>query len=94
MKSALSRVVGLPVAVAIIVIVAANRQLVTLSLDPFSRSDPWFAVETPLYALITGAVILGMLAGGTKTWFAQRKWRKAAREAWREIRRTEADKQV
>ncbi|MEG9883953.1 MAG: LapA family protein [Hyphomicrobiales bacterium] len=94
MKSALSWVVGLPVAVAIIVIVAANRQLVTFSLDPFSQSDPWFAVETPLYVLIAGAVMLGMLAGATSTWFAQGKWRKAAREAWRELRRIEADKQA
>jgi len=69
-----------PLAIIIIVIAVANRHQVTFSLDPISRTDPIFALEMPLFVLLLGAVLLGLLIGGIASWLNQGKWRRAARE--------------
>jgi type II secretory pathway pseudopilin PulG len=37
-------------------------------------------VTLPLFVLIIAVAILGVLAGGSATWFRQRHWRRAARQ--------------
>lgn len=92
MKRILSWVLGIPAALIVILVAVANRRAVTFSLDPFSTANPWFAAEVPLYVLLIAAIVLGMLIGGTSAWFAQAKWRRAARHAHAEIRQLEAEK--
>lgn len=92
MKRILSWVLGIPAALIIILAAVANRRPVTFSLDPFSTANPWFSVEVPLFVLLIAAVVLGMLIGGASAWFAQAKWRRAARHAHAEIRQLEAEK--
>lgn len=75
----------LPVAVAVVLLAVANRSPVTVSLDPFSGDAPEFAIQTPLFAVIFAAVIAGVLIGGTATWIAQGKHRRARRRFKREI---------
>jgi uncharacterized integral membrane protein len=61
----------------------ANRHLVTVSFDPFASSDaPAFAVETPLFVALIGAIMIGVVAGSAATWIAQGRHRRAARR-WR-----------
>ncbi|GEM_PF-4609001 len=86
MKRTVSWIVGVPAALIIIVVAVANREWVTFSLDPFSTTAPWFSVSLPLYALLLASIVLGMLIGGASAWFAQGKWRKAARRAEAEVR--------
>ena len=57
-------IVALPAALVAIWIALANRQAVSFSLDPFSRSAPAIAVEMPLYLLIFVAFIAGVLLAG------------------------------
>jgi len=58
----------------------ANRHFVTVSFDPFNSVDPSIKLSLPLFVLIIAVAILGVVAGGTATWFGQRRWRRAARQ--------------
>ena len=82
----LKALVLLPVAVVIMLLAVANRAPVTLSLDPFSP-EPVFSVVLPLYAVLFGAVALGVLVGGVGSWLGQGKTRARARYHRREADR-------
>jgi uncharacterized integral membrane protein len=68
-----------PLALIIVAFALANRQIVTVSFDPFSTVNPAYAVRAPLFVLIFVLVIVGVLVGGVAAWLRQHKWRRAAR---------------
>jgi uncharacterized integral membrane protein len=74
-----------PLAVIIIAFAVANRQVVTVSLDPFSSTPPAASVTLPLFALVIVLLIVGVLIGGTAAWLRQGKWRRTARRLEREV---------
>jgi uncharacterized integral membrane protein len=63
-----------------VVFAVANRHFVTVSFDPFNSADPSLAARLPLFVLLIMVAIIGVVAGGTATWFRQRRWRRAARQ--------------
>jgi uncharacterized integral membrane protein len=67
-------VILVPLAILIIIFAVANREIVTVSLEPFTDS-----VKLPLFALIIVSLIVGVLIGGLTAWVRQGKWRSAAR---------------
>ncbi len=79
MKKIVRYLVIAPLAIVIIVLAVANRQIVTLSLDPFSISDPSIFVRMPLFILILASIVVGILSGGMAAWLRQGKWRRTAR---------------
>jgi uncharacterized integral membrane protein len=69
----------------------ANRHLVTVSFDPFGAGDTAFDLPpAPLFAIIIAAMIVGVVAGGSATWFRQRRWRRAARQHEADARQARA----
>ena len=78
MRKFFSAVVLIPLGLIFVVFAVANRHLVTVSFDPFNSTDP-VAVTLPLFVVIIAVAILGVVAGGSATWFRQRHWRRAAR---------------
>ncbi len=86
----LKGLVLLPVAVLVILLAVANRAPVTLSLDPFSEI-PVFKATLPLYAILFGAVALGIVIGGVFTWLGQGRVRRTARSRGRTVRRLEEE---
>ena len=80
MRKFFTAVVVIPLGVIFIVFAVANRHLVTVSFDPFNSSDPSVAIRLPLFIVIIAVAILGVAAGGSATWFRQRRWRRAARQ--------------
>ena len=70
----------IPLGLILIVFAVANRHLVTVSFDPFNSGDPTVAVTLPLFVVIIVVAIIGVVAGGSATWFRQRHWRRAARQ--------------
>jgi uncharacterized integral membrane protein len=77
-------VVLIPLAVVIVAFAVANRQTVTLSLDPFNAERPAASLSLPLYLLIIGLLIVGVIVGGVATWLNHGRWRRAARRLERE----------
>ena len=86
MRKFLTALVVIPLGLFFIVFAVANRHLVTVSFDPFNSTYPTVAVTLPLFVLIIAVAIIGVVAGGTATWFRQRHWRRAARQHEAEAR--------
>ena len=90
MKKLLSWIFWVPVGVILITIAISNRQIVTFSIDPVSKIDPFFSLSLPLYLLLFAAILFGIIFGGIAAWLAQGKWRRNARHMtaeaakWRE----------
>lgn len=93
MKRIFSWLFGVPVALLVIILAVANRKQVMFSLDPFSLDQPWYSIEVPLYVLLMGSIVLGMLIGGVSAWLTQGKWRKEARFRRHEVRRLELERE-
>ena len=77
----------LPLAALIIAFAVANRQRVSLSFDPFA-SGPDVAIATrplPLFLLLLGAVIVGVVIGGSASWLRHGRWRRTARRLERDL---------
>jgi len=91
MKKLVRYLVIVPLAIMFIILAVANRQIVTLSLDPFSVSDPSVYVRMPLFILILAGILVGVLAGGMAAWLRQGKWRRTAREKADEASRWRAE---
>lgn len=68
-----------PLAIVILMFAVANREIVTVSFDPFSATTPAAAVSVPLYVLIFILVILGVIIGGVASWLRQSRYRRTAR---------------
>lgn len=73
-------VIVLPLAAVIVAFAVANRELVTVSFDPFTNVNPAYAATLPLFILIFVLVILGVILGGIAAWLGQARWRRAARQ--------------
>jgi len=79
------------VAALVMPIGIANRQPVTLNLDPFGRAATSLEVYPPLSLLMFVLFMFGLLLGGTATWFSQGKWRRTARHKSREAYQWKAE---
>jgi uncharacterized integral membrane protein len=87
MRALLKALVLVPVALVIVLFCIANRQVVRVSLDPLSRDAPLLSYDLPVFVIVLGALAAGILIGGTASWLAQGKHRKAARTNRREAER-------
>lgn len=76
----------LPLALLFVIFAVANRHMVRVSLDPFNSADPAVSLSMPLFMVILLSAIAGVAAGGSATWFRQRRWRRAARRHEAEAR--------
>jgi uncharacterized integral membrane protein len=90
MRKFFTALIVVPLGLLFIVFAVANRHLITVSLDPFNSGDPSVSVTMPLFVVIIGVAILGVVAGGAATWFRQRHWRRAARQHEADARQAQA----
>ena len=86
MRKFLAAAVLIPLAGIIVMFAVANRGIVTVTFDPFSSTNPAFALKMPLFILIFVLVGLGVVVGGIAAWLRQHKWRVRARRAEAEAR--------
>jgi hypothetical protein len=85
LRRIVAAIILIPLAIVIIAFAAANRQEVTISLDPFSAATPAASVTLPLFALIIVLLIIGVIVGGVAVWLRQGAWRRTARRFEREV---------
>jgi uncharacterized integral membrane protein len=74
-----------PLAIIILMFAVANREIVTVSFDPFDATAPAASVSVPLFALIFVLVILGVIVGGVAAWLRQSGYRRVARQRDAEV---------
>lgn len=75
----LSLLILVPLAIVLVVFSVANREAIPVSLDPIG-SMPQLAFEAPLFILLMGSVIIGVVLGGIGTWLTQSHYR---RKSWK-----------
>lgn len=94
-KKVVSLAVMIPLGIILIVLSVANRQNVTLALNPFRPEDQALSISAPFFVFLFAALILGLVIGSSITWFTQGKHRKRARSEAREAVKwhAEADRQ-
>ena len=90
MRKFFTALVLIPLGLIFVIFAVANRHLVTVSFDPFNSSDPSVGFRLPLFVVIIGVAIAGVVAGGSATWFRQRHWRRAARQHEADARQARA----
>jgi uncharacterized integral membrane protein len=82
MRNFLKFIVIAPVALVFLAFALANRQTVTVSFDPFNSGDiPSPQIVLPLFIILFGATMFGVLLGGIASWLGAGRHRKAARAA-------------
>jgi uncharacterized integral membrane protein len=79
MRKILNAIVIVPLALVLLAFAVANRRFVIVSFNPFDSDDMTMALTLPLFIVIIGSVITGVIAGGVATWIGQRHWRRTAR---------------
>ncbi len=75
-----------PLAIVILMFAVANREIVTVSFDPFSTTQPAMSFTMPLFILIFVLVILGVIIGGFAAWLRQSRYRRHVRLLEAEVR--------
>jgi uncharacterized integral membrane protein len=91
MRKFFTALIVIPLGLIFIIFAVANRHFVMVSFDPFNSTTPTVAVRLPLFVVIIAVAILGVIAGGTATWFRQRRWRRAARQHEADARQARAE---
>jgi hypothetical protein len=78
-------VILVPLAMIIVAFAVANRQDVTISLDPFNPGQLAYSKTMWLFVPIFAVLILGVAIGGLVSWLRHGKWRRMARRYEREV---------
>ncbi len=90
-RKIVTAIIVVPLAAVIIAFAVANREIVTVSFDPFSSTSPAYAATLPLFAVILLVLIIGVVVGGVAAWLRQSKWRRSARQLEAENRTLRAE---
>ena len=91
MRKFLTYLIVVPLFLIFVAFAVANRHFVTVSFDPFNSADPALSHDVPLFVLIIVVAALGVIAGGSATWWGQRHWRRAARRHEADARAAKAE---
>lgn len=81
----------LPVAIALVLFGVANRQVVTLVLDPVSAPAEALKISMPLFVFFFATLVVGAIVGAITSWLAQGRHRRAERHLRRECDRLSAE---
>lgn len=94
LKRIVTLIILIPVAIVLIVLSVANRQQVTLALNPFNPADTVLSLSGPFFMFLLVALMVGMVLGSAATWFRQGRYRARARSKSKEAAKwhTEADR--
>ncbi len=74
----LSWILTLPLMVVAVIFAISNREVVTLDLWPLAMT-----IQAPLFVLVLGSAVVGLLAGAVVAWFSGGPTRRRARAARR-----------
>ncbi len=91
LRKVVAAIILVPLAVVIIAFAVANRQAVTVSLDPFNPDVPAASVTKPLFVVLIAVLILGVTLGGIASWLRHAKWRRIARRLERDVANLRAE---
>lgn len=92
MKKWLYRIIWIPVLVLAVLFLVANRQMVTISLDPINASEPAItSFPLPLWMWLVTTLFVGVGLGAVSMWFSGSERRHKARAEHRELKALKRD---
>ena len=91
LRRILTAIVVIPLVVLLVGFAVANRQIVTVSFDPFDAAHPAYALTLPLFGIVFVILIVGVVIGGIASWIGQRRWRRSSRRHEAEARKLRAE---
>ena len=92
MRKLLSTLVLFAFGLVLLVFLVANQQPVTISFDPLSPEDPFFAFrDVPLWVAMSASLFVGYVLGGIGMWVTARGTRQKASARKREIKALKRD---
>lgn len=73
-----------PLCLGLVVIALANQHLVAINFNPFATGNPVVSpgYGVPMFVVLYVVLLIGVLAGGIATWFAQGHHRRGEKH-WR-----------
>jgi uncharacterized integral membrane protein len=83
-KKLFNFIILLPLAIVLIILCVANRQSITLALNPFQPSDSVLAFTAPFFVFLFAALIIGVVLGSFVTWVSQSSYRTLAKRKVKE----------
>ncbi len=95
-KKIVGWLVLVPLSAVLVLFALANRHLVAVNFNPFvtTTPDPAPGYGVPLFVVLYAMLLIGVLAGGIATWFAQghhrrreKHWRRETQQLSEEIER-------
>ena len=86
-------VILLLITAVVVTFAVANRQNITVNLDPLGVTNPPLSVSLKVWVLALGMVIIGVIIGGLAVWWRQGRWRRSARALDRELRALRSENQ-
>ncbi len=78
-------VIFVPLAIILIALAVANRELVAFTLDPFNPGNPALTLKLPLFVFLFLTLAVGLIVGSVATWIKQGRYRKLARQRAQEV---------
>jgi uncharacterized integral membrane protein len=93
LRKFVSWVILLLITAVVVSFAVANRNYITVSLDPVGITNPPLTASLKLWVLALGMVILGVIIGGIAVWLRQSRWRRSTRSLDREVRALRAENQ-
>jgi uncharacterized integral membrane protein len=85
LRKIVAALILVPLAIVIVAFAVANRQEVTVSIDPFNPAQPAYSMTMWLFVPIIVALIFGVVIGGGVSWLRHGRWRRTARRLEREL---------
>lgn len=86
MKKLLSRLIWVPVGLALVFFLLANRRLVAVSLDPFNVENPTLATPAlPFWVWLMTMLLIGFFLGSATMWMSEGGKRRQMRAQRREL---------
>lgn len=78
-------IVMIPLAIILIALSVANRNVVPFTIDPFTPGNPTLTISAPLFMYLFASLASGLIIGSVITWLAQGRHRANARRAAAEV---------
>ncbi len=91
LRKIVTALIVIPLAIVIIAFAVANREKVTILLDPFGPNSAADWQTQPLFVVVIAALILGVIIGGIAAWLRQTRWRRTARRLERDVANLRAE---
>jgi uncharacterized membrane-anchored protein YhcB (DUF1043 family) len=92
MSKILWLIVGVPLGIVLVALGVANREPVTIALDPFRPTAPAIALHPPLFVAFFVVLAAGVILGGIAVWLSHHKVRSALSKSQSELARVKRER--